>query len=89
MSLDKPHFCNDWDFMLVVPGAPEMQGCTCDENTPMLGRGDKVKTDFVRDEADKVRIVQDCYQSDIKSQTGWWVKVDGLGQLDSGWFREI
>ncbi len=35
--------------------------------------------------------VDECYQSAVKCQTGWWVVVvieSGvrLGQLDSGWF---
>jgi len=86
--LNKPHFCQDWDFLYVVPGCPEMESCLCASDGEGIKRGDILKTSFVTIESEKERVVESCYKSVVKSQTGWWVKVKGLGQLDAGWFRE-
>ena len=88
MSSNRPHFCPDWDGMYIYPGlCIEMSACTCPPET-MIKPGDILRTDYIWSERLKDRVVQECYQSAVHSQTEWWVKAEGLGQLDAGWFRE-
>jgi hypothetical protein len=50
--------------------------------------GDKVRTTFRAYDAEKIRVVEDCYISPY-SQTGWMVKVEGeMMGLDAEWFQK-
>ena len=82
-----PHFCKDWDMMLVYPGCPEIEVCQCNE--PILKKGDKVKTSFDPRKSEIVRTVELCYQAKKNCQTGYMIRTsDGL-DCDAAWFSEI
>jgi hypothetical protein len=86
MKFDKPHFCPDWDFMLLVPGCPELGVCNCGNEGRMIRAGDRVKTNYINGERNRIRTVRKCAPG--KGQTGYWIATtDGLC-LDSAWFQE-
>ena len=87
LKFNEPHLCPDWDFMLLVPGSPEMDCCTCGDNGHRIPAGTKVKTGFYRHEANKVREVEKCFIAPVKSQSGFYIQTtDGLS-CDAGWFE--
>lgn len=74
--------------MLISPGIPEIDVCTCGDDGCLLKPGDKVKTAFYKNESAKIRIVGDVYPAPCNSQSGFYIQtVDGLS-CDAGWFRE-
>lgn len=86
---NKPHFCPDWDEMLIYPGCAEMTSCSCDTNDAAVAPGSKVKTSFYYKECDKVRIVASCVKTDFRSQSdGWYIATEDGIYADAGWFRE-
>ena len=87
MTKDRPHYCDDWDGMLVVPNSEEMNHCTC--NRPIIRSGDEVRTSYNPKQSKLVRIVEECYIPDHKCQTGYHIRTtDGLA-ADSAWFNEV
>lgn len=88
-NFNEPHFCYDWDFMLVVPGSIAMYSCMCDSLGIRIRKGDKVKTDFNKHESDKIRIVKSCYKEMSHCQSGWFIETDDGLKLDSAWFTEV
>ncbi len=89
MKFNKPHFCPDWDFMLIVPHSIEMDACICGENGSIVQPGDMVKTEFYRHEKDKVRVIRSCFISPTKSQSGWFICTEDGLTCDAGWFHEV
>lgn len=83
--INKPHFCPEWDGLLVSPGMPEMDACLCENEDYVVGPGSKVKTWWFTPA--KEVTVKKMYRKK-GCQTGWWIETDcGLG-LDAGWFHE-
>jgi hypothetical protein len=55
---------------------------------PIYGVGAKVKTDYIKAERDRERVVTRVYPAPHACQTGWHVETACGLDLDSGWFTE-
>ena len=87
---NKPHFCPDWDFMLIYPTAPEMDACTCDKSDPPLQSGDEVCTALIDGEGDWVRIVESCKEPQLfRCKTGWIIRTECGTWGDSSNYYEV
>ncbi len=88
-NTNKPHLCPDWDFLFIVPGNPEMSGCTCNMGEQLIPAGAKLKTDFYLNEKNSIRIVKSCYPAPVNSQSGWYITTACGLSCDAEWFRAV
>ena len=47
-----------------------------------------MKTDFYIKDADKTRIVKDCFIAPVNSQSGFYIQTEDGLSCDAGWFRK-
>jgi hypothetical protein len=73
---------------LIAPGCPELDACTCGDQGIIVKPGDKVRTDFYKNEADKIRIVKSVYPAPHHSQSGFYIQTTDNLSCDAGWYRE-